>query len=371
MKIWMSKTGVYKARIRTLSGRMNNISLQTESLEEAKQFAKESGLQELEDEARRGSLTNEGVQRIISGSPLTTNSAIEAYGKIMADRECHPLTIRDTLRRLRRWAWAMDLGTKPPSAITPKMVDDWVNCEDPRKRSTRELILTNLRAFFQAATYSGWCLTNPAQLSCVRHRLLSHAQKEVRPRAIYTDEEIERLLKVTEPGSFAHSAIAISRYTGLRMGDIACLEWATLDEPGFISVWTSKKDKRVRLPLRPARLVFAIETIPRDPMSRYLFPNQAEAYIEGRHAAVGAKFRPAFRKAGIKGKNFHDLRSTFCHNALKEGLSLDQVAALVGHNQVEQTLGYVETTAMEREIAYQEKILQLEAEIAALKVGKV
>ena len=50
---------------------------------------------------------------------------------------------------------------------------------------------------------------------------------------------------------FWRAACHLSLEYGLRLSDIAKLEWVSFLKPGKLIVWTDKHDRRIELPLHP------------------------------------------------------------------------------------------------------------------------
>lgn len=336
------KTGVYKARFRTAQGKVRVATTRTTNLQEAKQVVQESHLKELELAAKSGRLMADVIGRIVSGKKVTIQKAVEEWVAWMGRRNRSALTIYPFQCDVLAWARDASLLNAAPAAITEGQIADWIN--NPArttKRSRRARQLSSLRSFFGFCSANGYCAGDPSQLVEVDQSILSHAQKEAKPRHPFTDAEVRLILSKTEAGSWWHSAVAISRWTGLRLGDICKLEWDVLSVPGFLSVWTEKRDKRVQLPLEPGELVMALSAIP--PRDRqYLFPEeQKTAENPTRRSNFSVQFGRLLHALGIQGKSFHDLRSSYISDCAARGITMEHIAKAVGHSSVFTTMGYL------------------------------
>ena len=142
-----------------------------------------------------------------------------------------------------------------------------------------------------------------------------------------------------EVARFWYCAVLIGRYAGLRLGDICCLERASLARPGKLIVWTDKRDARVELDV-DANLAKGIAAIP--PSSkRFCFPEQ-DAIMRGpQRAKLSVQFSRILEACKIAGHSFHDLRHTFCSDCQRRGIPTPHIAKMVGHSDQETTKLYL------------------------------
>ena len=155
---------------------------------------------------------------------------------------------------------------------------------------------------------------------------------------MFTPTEMARLGAGVIPGSFWARAVPIGRWTGLRLSDIASLEWASLSTT--IAVWTIKKDKRVELPLYPEELEQAVSGIPKVD-EKYCFPEQRRiVWDPKRRHALSMQFKRLCHRCGIFGKSFHFLRHTYVTACWAAGEAPEHIAKHVGHSSTSQTRAY-------------------------------
>ncbi len=202
----------------------------------------------------------------------------------------------------------------------------------------------------------GWSIGNPAgkQAIVVNQDILDHDQKEHRERQPFTREEVKQILNYCRKESltFWEFATLAGYELGLRLGGICNLEWECFRKQGVIVVNTRKRDKRLELPISERLAQLATEIPVTDP--KFLFPEQREKLLDvEKRAALSMQFKRICEKLGIEGKSFHSLRhaaaTTKFQKAdketlakkLAENLTLDQIAALLGHSQTKTTKGYV------------------------------
>jgi integrase len=375
--------GVYYASFRTAEGKRKTISTRCSDRTQALKVVKESGLSDLEAAAKAGRLTQQAIGHITTGKKLSIVSAIEKYANSISNRRS-PRTVDNHLLTLTSWAEDMGVQQLPPAAITEEHIDPWINNpESKAKAATRRVDLSALRSFFDWCADRGYCVGNPAgrQRVAVNFSILSHEQKEPGTRDIFTELELKSIRvhlasritaetalqkqlekqkekektvtgrkhlekKISESQQrqanlqFWQFAAHISNELGLRLGDIAQLEWACFSTPGRVVVWTDKRDRRISVPYSDA-LDDLLTAIPVS-SEKYLFPEQRDMQIDPKRRAVLSKqFTRLLEAIGIKGKSFHCFRHTRITRWRREGKSLEAIGEYVGHTNPETTKGYI------------------------------
>lgn len=262
---------------------------------------------------------------------------------------CAPRTQACQISIVTRWIREMKLADFRISALKSNHVDDWINGEDMGKAGNRRVTLSGIRSYFRWSASRGYIQGDPSKLVKVRLDRLSHDQRETRCRQVYSGAEIEQLLGHCDAGirrlgrcmgtygredvvnqierfEFWKAAIVIGLHTGLRLGDICCLEWASVG-PETLTVWTDKRDRRVVLPInKPLWEVFRV-------MKRTdgkVFPGYCERFQKS-SPNVSGSFGRLLAAVGIQGKNFHDLRSTYASTAAAAGVPTPHISAALGH----------------------------------------
>lgn len=167
---------------------------------------------------------------------------------------------------------------------------------------------------------------------------LTHDQKEPQVRVPFSEEEIDRILTEVCASTWWKFAVIYGRDTGLRLGDIATIEWSCFKEDGLCTVWTDKKDRRVSLPMT-GRMQGALLFLPKS--ERYVFPDRASiANDPERRSNLSTEFGRICKQAGIIGKSFHCLRHTYVTEALKNNVPIEHISRAVGHTTEEMTRRY-------------------------------
>ena len=375
--------GIYHAAFRTADGTTKTVTTRSRDKREAARIAAESGVAEMEMAARSGRLTREALGKILTGRKLTLESALQQYEAGMKASARSPKTIANNLGTLHAWMREMKLEKMPPAGIAAHHIADWINAEGETKLGTRIVKLASLRTFFTFMAHNGWLASDVSARVSVDRAGLSHEQKESAVRTPFTDAELKRLhhhintaLDDAErdlsrmdikyhgnPGAlrimdriqwmrFWRFAVKLSAETGLRLGDIACLEWSCFERAGKIIVHTGKRNKRVELKISD-ELVDLTTTIPvTDP--KRLFPQQCAIQKDvNRRSLLSVYFGRLCEAARIRGKSFHCLRHTLASKKfseadkeslarkLAESLTVGQIAQLLGHSDSRTTKGYV------------------------------
>jgi integrase len=130
-------------------------------------------------------------------------------------------------------------------------------------------------------------------------------------KGIYGDANRERIA----------SFIAVLRWTGLRIGDVVQLHKSKVSG-GYITLRTQKNGKAVKLPLHPE--------IKLEPKGEYFFWSG-----EGKSKSAVRDWQRTLRRLGeIAGVHVHAhrWRHTFATDLLSKGVSVSEVAAILGNS---------------------------------------
>lgn len=380
MKIVKNPSGIYVARITTEHGQ-RVINLKVKSLEAARTVAKESKIAEAELLAKIGGVKKDVIASVVLGQRVRCNVAADEYGKHLQVRVSPRQVINCTLI-LRSWLRDMKLVERFPHEINERHVDDWVNARESRaKAGTRQLKLSTVRRFLDFCCIRCYAVTNPAMAVRVRMELLKHEQKERKVVQPITTEQYDIIIKAYEaqhrrligqvasarlrmdtyvaggghPGAFQQRlreltaksdrtffwqcATSLSWHTGLRLGDICQLQWASLQIPGKIVVWTDKTNARIELRLKPG-VQALLRSAPKTDET-WVFPVEREHYIDPhKNSAISYEFIRFTRHLGMK-TSFHALRHAHATQANNKGVPLDLLRQRLGHRSSIMTNHYV------------------------------
>lgn len=180
-----------------------------------------------------------------------------------------------------------------------------------------------MRAFFKFCMESGWIGNNPA-------RLLKLPKVKTMPTLTFTTEEWEKILWATEiypdrpKGRRAQvkSFVLLLRYSGLRIGDAVNLEVKRVRE-GKLLLYTAKVGTLVWLPL-PVVVVNSLGTAG----DRYFWSGVGT--LKSATTCWQRTIQKLLKLAGVKG-HAHMFRDTLAVDLLSKGVSLENVAAILGN----------------------------------------
>lgn len=245
-------------------------------------------------------------------------------------------------------AWNLAAAT-PVEAITEADCDEYINRQDGSHVRTRGMRKKIMASFFTFCNNHGWMTRNPAKLVDVRHGLLTQEQLQPAERVPFTKEEIALLVANTK--GFWHYAIRLSEATGMRMGDICTLEWASVGIDGPVK-WVTMKTAAMIEAEPPPELLAEIRAL-HPSGSNYCWPRYAIRYrCVPMRTEIIREFRVLCKKLKIEGKSFHCLRHGFARaheveqkhallDKLIKELALDKTRIAMGHSSSETTKGYL------------------------------
>lgn len=320
------------------------ITLGTKSAEEARRKAKEANLGQIESALQAGQLSQQAIARLTVGKKFTVEQSAAQWLAAATNRGESPATTAKSATVIEQWlASSSALRSLPPMAIKEEHIAPWINRSADVGVATRRRQLSVLRMLLRYCADLGIAQGNAANRVNVNTRALTHAQREPKQVAPFTAAEVKKILTHTE--GWWRWAVGISYATGLRLGDVAQLEHASLAVPGHLIVHTDKRDRRVCLPindrLTPGLAEILSEIPPTD--SPYLFPEQAKQYedITSGRPKFSVYFGRLLAGMGIERRSFHSLRHTAISRWKREGFSLDECKSFAGHTNTKTTQGYV------------------------------
>tara|TARA_R100000808_G_scaffold24814_1_gene58525 strand:- start:17226 stop:18113 length:888 start_codon:yes stop_codon:yes gene_type:complete len=290
-------------------------------------------------EIRRSRRSGAYRGRNTSSAPLVTD-AMTKWSKWLAGIGRSGRTVETSIGNVMRFISEASLSTKRVDKITELDINKYINDPgDSRKYSTRKVILSSIRSLFYYCVAEGWVKRDPSMLVEVNLNALTHAQKEIVPRGTFSVEEYKKVYAKAD--GFWKFAIALGRNAGLRLSDIAMLEWGSIAEPGLVTVWTRKGRRRVQVPIN-ATLTKLLGKIPKDD-GRWCFPEQAEIMQSvKRRALLSVQFKRLCESCGVEGRVFHELRHTYASDMAKKGKTLPHIANMLGHVNLHTTQGYTD-----------------------------
>lgn len=213
-----------------------------------------------------------------------------------------------------------------PETATQDEVEDWWLDRDHLSPATRRQELAALRSFYR------WMIRWDHRDDDPTRRLDAPKMGHRLPRPMGR-EDLHRLLAVTSGDM--RRAICLGAYAGLRVAEVAALDWADVDvEARRIIVRGGKGDKDRPVGLSPLLL---------DALLPVTGGNVVRAGGKAYSAnALQQKVNATIRAAGVDG-TFHKLRSRFATVALASTGNLLAVSRALGHSSPATTAIYAAT----------------------------
>jgi integrase len=242
-----------------------------------------------------------------------------------------PRTQRDRRKSLERAR--LDLGTMELRALeAPKARLFLIEWRDrfARTPKTADDYLGDLSSVIQWAVDRGELARNPV-------RKFPRIYWSNRADAIWEAQDIAALLRHCDPGFTA--VVQVAMLTGLRLGDVRRLPWSAVREK-TIMLQTGKSNGRrtVSIPITEA-LQSVLDAIPRSASTTVLNSRRGQPWSEpgiesamqrAKRGARAAALAAGRDGSGIEHLRFHDLRGTAVTNFVRAGLSIDEIALIVG-----------------------------------------
>jgi integrase len=238
----------------------------------------------------------------------------------------HQLFFRQVLRAV---------GDLPLVEVTPEVLRAWKTLLSQRhKPGTVLRYLFRLSAAFKVAVVDyGWLADNPLT------RVHKPAPPEDRVRFL-SPEELHRLLAACRhsPRECLYPLVMLALETGGRKNEVRKLRWSEVDLDGkqvrFLK--TKHHGNRVVPLVGHALPLLQERAAARDPLVPWVFPNHSGTAP----VLMERDWRAALAASGIKDFRFHDLRHTFASYMAMSGATLREIADVLGHKNIQQTMKY-------------------------------
>jgi integrase len=236
--------------------------------------------------------------------------------------------------------------------ITPTDIRSW---RDALKRKglaapTVNHLIKILRMPFKAAHDSGYIEINPCTKNSVRP-----VKDETRnvEKDVFTPEQLAALIRAAKNDDWK-GAIVCGAYTGLRLRDVADLQWSAINwEEQKITVTTRKTRKDVTVPIH-SQFASWLQKQTRGIGKAPVFPTLAGKSGGGK-SGLSMAFKRIMERAGIRGRllreangagrsqsslSFHSLRHSFNSAMANAGVSSELRQKLTGHASAKMNAQY-------------------------------
>jgi site-specific recombinase XerD len=236
-------------------------------------------------------------------------------------------------------------GQAKLSYLTARDVVRFVQRQAPRHIKRAKLMTTALRSFFQYARFRGKVtLDLAAAVPIVAHWSMTSI-----PRAIAPDQIRQLLASIdrhTALGRRDYAILLLLARLGLRSGEVASLELGDIEwTAGRMSV-RGKRGQRSELPLSPdvgkAIAAYLQHGRPHNASRRVFLRTKAPICGFQSSAGVGSIVRHRLQRAGINSptRGSHQFRHGLATEMLRQGASLSEIGAVLGHRHPDTTRIY-------------------------------
>ena len=249
--------------------------------------------------------------------------------------------------------WLATIGNVKLSRVTPDAIERArkVIAATPFTRkdggTERNISASTLNRYYAAlqhcmgsATNWGWIERNPCD------RVKKYAEPRGRIRFLSTEEQA-RLLLETAKHPTLNTIVLIALSSGARDMDIRGLQWRNVDlVKGTALVETTKNgDRRVLVIAGAAIDALRAWAKVRRIDCPWVFPSEnGNAPV-----TINKAWKKALSNAGIPDFRFHDLRHCAASALARDGASLPQIGAVLGHKTAQMTQRYAHLTEQHQE----------------------
>lgn len=225
-------------------------------------------------------------------------------------------------------------------------------------------IKTIPKGMFEYAIRKGYIDENPMDKVQI---LVKYRQvvKKTGKTQTYNSEELLQLnqyldAKYAETGDTAFLAVKLNFLLGLRVGELVSLKWDDISdnhlhivreeirnqEKGTYEVVEHTKTHSDRFVLLIPKAIALLEKV--DRQSEYIFTRNEERLTSRQIAYVLEKYA---ERHGVQTKSTHKMRKTYASLLSASGVPLDAIRELLGHSDLQTTLGYIYNPLTDTETA--------------------
>lgn len=260
----------------------------------------------------------------------TVAELLNAYAKEYLPRKAPQTQYQERL--LYRW-FVAELGTIPLADLSPLVLRTWRDslrgCYTP---NTIRRYMTSLSAVLTVAVEQyEWMAVHPLR------KVAQPPASPDRERCLTPDEQT-RLLAACQQSRNPHlyAVVVLALSTATRKNELLQRQWSDIDlARGLLSIPQSKNGERRAIPLVP-QAVAVLQQQAQQAQSLWVFPRQ-----DGRKPGyIDYPWFKARARAGLTDLHFHDLRHTSASWLAMSGASLREIAEILGHKSLKQTMKY-------------------------------
>jgi integrase/recombinase XerD len=262
----------------------------------------------------------EAAQSIVRGwesrlfGSLSVKEAIDRY---LADCAARGLSL-ETMRKYQLLGREMvsRFGQLPVDSVGIDALSEYRESWKLSPATSRNKV-ERLRAFFKFCIDRKWCSDNPALL-------IKNPRAVHKPTLPVSDEDFEKLIDACEGRERVKAFLLMLRYSGLRIQDCIRLKRSAIND-GKLFLYSSKTSVPVWMPLPD----FVISEVMKWEGEYFFWTG-----VGSIRTAIGNWERALERVGKVAGVKFHAhrLRDSFAVSLLSKGVSLENVATLLGNS---------------------------------------
>lgn len=223
---------------------------------------------------------------------------------------------------------------------------------------------TILKGMFEYAVRKGYLTQNPLEKISITVKYRQVVKKTGKTQTYNTDEleDLNTYLncKYTETEDTIYLAIKINFLLGLRVAELVSLKWEDIMDNQLHIVREEVRDQTTNIctvadhtKTNTDRYVFlvpkALEILQKiEHQDEYIFVRNGNRITSRQIAYVLEKYA---ERTGVPVKSSHKIRKTYASRLSAYGVPLDEIRELLGHTNLETTLGYIYNPMTEKETA--------------------
>ena len=280
-------------------------------------------------------------------TPLTSDQPedyLQQFAQFLEEAERSPVTIKNYLCDLNNFKQWFERKTEEP--LTPERITP-TDLREYKQYLVEILLLkpqTVNRKLSSLKSFLNWACTEELLPDHRTPRVPQPIRSQIKGPQWLTRSEQHALLRIVELGKSTRdlTIVKLLLNTGLRVSELCALTWNDIkinSRKGRLIVRSGKGGKRREIPLnKDARK--SLQNLGyrqhQGELNQIFLGQRGPLTPRG----VESLFRKYVARTELSEVTPHKLRHTFCKNLIEAGVSLEKVAMLAGHENLETTRRY-------------------------------
>lgn len=224
-------------------------------------------------------------------------------------------------------------------------------------------VKTILKGMFEYALRKKYLSENPL-LNVKIMVKFRQVNKKTGKTETYNTEELEQLnryldAKFTETGDTSFLAVRLNFYLGLRVGELVALKWEDITDEKHLHIVREEtryqeENKLVVVEHTKTHTDRFVYLVPKatailekiEPQGEFIFMRNGNRITSRQIAYVLEKYA---ERHGLRTKSTHKMRKTVASTLSSKNVPLDAIRELLGHSDLQTTLGYIYNPLTETE----------------------